>query len=60
MVYSAYASSKQFLNITFLLVSFASTSTAAVFLTVIVPLASIYALLESHKLELFIDFLNLT
>ena len=33
----------QFLNITFLLVLFASASTAAVSLTVIVPLAKIYA-----------------
>ena len=35
----------QFLNITFLLVLFASASAAAALLTVIVPLTKIYALL---------------
>ena len=49
----------QFLNITFLLVLFASASAAAVLLTDTFPLASIYASLQSHKLDLSIDALKL-
>ena len=49
----------QFLNITFLLVFFASASSAAVLLTVIVPLTRIYASLQSHKLDFRIVVLNL-
>ena len=46
----------QFLNITFLLVLFPS---AAVLLTVIFPLTSIYTSLQSLKLDLSVDVLNL-
>ena len=49
----------QFLNITFLLVLFASASTSAVLLTVIVLFTRIYASLESHKLDFNIVVLNL-
>ena len=49
----------QFLNITFLLVLFASTLAAAVLLTDIFPLTSLYASLQSHKLDLNVDVLNL-
>ena len=49
----------QFLNITFLLALFASTLAAAVLLTDIFPLTSIYASLQSHKLDLNVDVLNL-
>ena len=49
----------QFLNIAFLLVLFALASAAAVLLTVIFPLTSIYASLKSHKLDLSIAALNL-
>ena len=49
----------QFLNITFLLVLFASTLAAAVLLTDIFPLTSVYASLQSHKLDLNVDVLNL-
>ena len=64
IIYFAYAVSKvvsggQFLNITFLLVLVAAAPAAAVLLTVIFPLTSIYASLESHKLDLSIAFLNL-
>ena len=49
----------QFLNITFLLVLFASASEATVLLTVIVSLTRIYASLYSHKLDFNIIVLNL-
>ena len=49
----------RFLNITFLLALFASTLAAAVLLTDIFPLTSIYASLQSHKLDLNVDVLNL-
>ena len=49
----------QFLNITFLLVLFASASTSAVLLTVIVLFTRIYASLESQKLDFNIVVLNL-
>ena len=49
----------QFWNITFLLVLFAAAPAASVLLTVIFPVTSIYASLQSHKLDLSIDVLNL-
>ena len=49
----------QFLNITFLLILFAAAPAAAVLLTDIFPLTSIYASLQSHKLDLSIAVLNL-
>ena len=48
----------EFLDITFLLVLFAAAPEAVV-LTVIFPLTSIYASLESHKLDLSMAVLNL-
>ena len=50
----------QFLNITFLFVLFAAGPSAAVSLTVTYPLTSIYGSLQSHKLDLRINVLNLT
>ena len=49
----------QFLNITFLMVLLAAAPSAAVLLTVIFPLTSIYATLPSHQLYLNIVVLNL-
>ena len=49
----------QFLNTTLLLVLFTAAPAAAVFGTVIVPLTSIYASLQSHKLDIIMDVLNL-
>ena len=51
--------SSQFLNITFYWFYFALASTASVFTTVIVPLTSMYASPESHKLDFNIEVLNL-
>ena len=46
----------QFFTITFLLVLFAAAPSAAVLLTDILPLTSIYASLKSHKLDLALMF----
>ena len=43
----------------FLFLLFGATTAAVVFWTVIVPLKSIYASLQSHKLDLNIEILNL-
>ena len=48
----------KFLNITFLSVLFGAAA-VPVFTTVIDPLTSIYASLQSHKLDLNIEILNL-
>ena len=47
------------LNVTFLLVLFNTTPAASLFGTVIVPLIRMFASLESHKLDLIMDVLNL-
>ena len=49
----------QFLNITFLIVSFTAAPAVYVFGTVMVPLTSMYASLQSHKCDRIIDVLNL-
>ena len=49
----------QFLNITFLVTLFAAAPASSVLLTHIFPLASIYASLQSHKLDLSITVLIL-
>ena len=49
----------QLLNITLSLVLFAAAPAAAVLLTVLFPLASIYASLQSHKLDFNILVSNL-
>ena len=49
----------QFLNINFLLVLFTAEAAAAVLLTEIFPLTSIYASLLSHKLDFSFVVLNL-
>ena len=48
----------QFLNISFLLALLGAAS-VPVFVTIIVPLTSIKASLQSHKLDLNIEVLNL-
>ena len=50
----------QFLNITFLFELFAAASAAAVLLTVIFYLTSIYASLQSYRLDFNIIASNLT
>ena len=61
IVCSAYAASKWSANliIILLLALFAAAPAAAMLITTIVPLASIYALLQSHKLDFNIKVLNL-
>ena len=49
----------QFLNITFLLVLFATAPAADVLSTIIVPLTRMYASLYSHKLDFSVAVLNL-
>ena len=49
----------QFLNINFLSLLFLAALAPAVFATDIVPLTSIYASLDSHKLDFNIVVLNL-
>ena len=62
IIYFADAVSKQstiFKYYLFLSILFAAAPTAAVLLTDIFPLTSIYASLQSHKLDLSIAVLNL-
>ena len=49
----------QFLNITYLLVLFTGAASAAMFGTIMVALAGMYASLWSHKSDLVIEVLNL-
>ena len=49
----------QFLNMTYLLVLFTGAASAAMFGTIMVALASMYASLWSHKSDLVIEVLNL-
>ena len=49
----------RFLNFTFLLILFNAAPAASLFGTVIVPLIRMFASLESHKLDLIMEVLNL-